>query len=71
MSPPVLDWTKERDICVYEQPPSKSIMLKEWDRPITPSLLRGSYLKEVIQPHVLVRLPCYDFTPITSHNLVP
>ena len=20
--------------------------------------------KEVIQPHVLVRLPCYDFTPI-------
>ena len=23
-------------------------------------------LKEVIQPHVLVRLPCYDFTPITG-----
>ena len=22
--------------------------------------------KEVIQPHVLIRLPCYDFTPITS-----
>ena len=22
-------------------------------------------LKEVIQPHVLVRLPCYDFTPVT------
>ena len=21
-------------------------------------------LKEVIQPHVLVRLPCYDFTPV-------
>ena len=21
--------------------------------------------KEVIQPHVLVQLPCYDFTPIT------
>jgi hypothetical protein len=25
--------------------------------------------KEVIQPHVLVGLPCYDFTPITNHNL--
>ncbi len=24
--------------------------------------------KEVIQPHVPVRLPCYDFTPITNHT---
>ena len=24
--------------------------------------------KEVIQPHVLVRLPCYDFTPLTLHT---
>ena len=23
-------------------------------------------LKEVIQPHVPVRLPCYDFTPLTG-----
>ena len=22
--------------------------------------------KEVIQPHLLIRLPCYDFTPIIS-----
>ena len=22
--------------------------------------------KEVIQPHLPIRLPCYDFTPITS-----
>ena len=27
-----------------------------------PGLLR----KEVIQPHLPIRLPCYDFTPITS-----
>ena len=27
-----------------------------------PVLLR----KEVIQPHVPVRLPCYDFTPVTD-----
>ena len=26
-------------------------------------------LKEVIQPHLPVRLPCYDFVPITSHTL--
>ena len=25
--------------------------------------------KEVIQPHIPVRLPCYDFTPITSFAL--
>ena len=25
--------------------------------------------KEVIQPHLPVRLPCYDFTPLTSLTL--
>ena len=25
--------------------------------------------KEVIHPHVLVRIPCYDFTPIANHTL--
>ena len=31
---------------------------------------RSRYLprKEVIQPHVPVRLPCYDFTPLTLHT---
>ena len=31
-------------------------------------LLRGQMLlrKEVIQPHLPVRLPCYDFVPIAS-----
>jgi hypothetical protein len=27
-------------------------------------------LKEVIQPHVPVRLPCYDFTPVIKHTVV-
>ncbi len=27
------------------------------------------FRKEVIQPQVLLRLPCYDFTPIMSHTL--
>ncbi len=31
--------------------------------------LRRLLRKEVIQPQVPLRLPCYDFTPITSHTL--
>jgi hypothetical protein len=27
---------------------------------------RFSLRKEVIQPHVPVRLPCYDFVPVTD-----
>ena len=30
---------------------------------------RDSSRKEVIQPQVLLQLPCYDFTPITDHTL--
>ena len=30
-----------------------------------PVLLR----KEVIQPQVPLRLPCYDFIPVTAHTL--
>ena len=30
------------------------------------SAMTFSLRKEVIQPQVLLRLPCYDFTPITS-----
>ena len=26
------------------------------------------FRKEVIQPHLPVRLPCYDFTPLTRHT---
>ena len=33
--------------------------------PAAPVLLR----KEVIQPHLPVRLPCYDFTPVISPAL--
>jgi hypothetical protein len=32
---------------------------------LTPVLPR----KEVIQPHLPVRLPCYDFTPVTDPTL--
>ena len=29
----------------------------------------GFLRKEVIQPQVPLRLPCYDFTPVTSHTI--
>ena len=28
--------------------------------------LKSTPLKEVIQPHLPIRLPCYDFTPVIS-----
>ena len=27
-------------------------------------------IKEVIQPQVPLRLPCYDFTPVMNHSVV-
>ena len=54
-----------------------------WQRPALESRVNGtaswrrrsasamtfSLRKEVIQPQVLLRLPCYDFTPIMSYTL--
>ena len=34
--------------------------------PVGSVLLR----KEVIQPHLPIRLPCYDFTPVTNPTVV-
>ena len=33
------------------------------------SVHRVSFRKEVIQPQVLLQLPCYDFTPIMDHTV--
>ncbi len=35
---------------------------------VSPS--RAFSLKEVIQPQVPLRLPCYDFTPVIDHTVV-
>ena len=32
-------------------------------------MLTGILRKEVIQPQVLLRLPCYDFTPVVNQSL--
>ena len=39
------------------------------DRGAYPSAMTFSLRKEVIQPQVLLRLPCYDFTPIMNYTL--
>ena len=44
-----------RGLCVLPHPPV-------WAVPARDVLLR----KEVIQPHLPVRLPCYDFVPIAN-----
>ena len=41
------------------------------NRETYPSAMTFLFRKEVIQPQVLLRLPCYDFTPIMSHTLGP
>jgi hypothetical protein len=38
-------------------------------RGIYESAMTFSLRKEVIQPQVLLRLPCYDFTPIMNYTL--
>ena len=42
-------------------------------RPLNPYLNWERVLlrKEVIQPQVPLRLPCYDFIPVTAHTLGP
>ena len=38
---------------------------------VNASITNGVYIgKEVIQPQVPLRLPCYDFTPVMNHTVV-
>ena len=42
-----------------------------WSKLSRPLSAENGFLrKEVIQPLLPQRLPCYDFTPITTHTLV-
>ena len=41
----------------------------DWMLSACPEGLPKYSRKEVIQPQVPLRLPCYDFTPVTSHSL--
>src|SRR5262249_5337563 len=46
---------------------------RSWTGTFPPTVKRNpatfSLRKEVIQPQILLRLPCYDFTPIMDHTL--
>ena len=37
---------------------------------LAPGACPDSAFKEVIQPQVPLRLPCYDFTPVIGHTVV-
>ena len=45
-------------------------MNEQADRSVVPANQDWIILrKEVIQPHLPIRLPCYDFVPLTPHTL--
>ena len=39
------------------------------DRPESWTRVHLLIRKEVIQPHLTIRLPCYDFKPVIAHTL--
>ena len=54
-------------VCAHTlAPQTRSIPASTWDGTRCESAVPR---KEVIQPHLPVRLPCYDFTPITDPTL--
>ena len=50
-------------------PPPRSSRIREGSHTAWVPQRRFLLRKEVIQPQVLLRLPCYDFTPIMGHTL--
>ena len=42
----------------------------QWFRPKPGPSRDKVTVKEVIQPQVPLRLPCYDFTPVMNHTVV-
>jgi hypothetical protein len=52
--------------CSKAEDRAKSSILGTDFRPLNPGILR----KEVIQPQVPLRLPCYDFTPVADPTVV-
>ena len=54
---------------VHDNVPEYSATRAAHGRGAYPSAMTFSLRKEVIQPQVLLRLPCYDFTPIMNYTL--
>ena len=61
-------WTLDGALAphVNVPPMSNPARTLAWRGPVRPFGLAMLLRKEVIQPHLPVRLPCYDFVPITS-----
>ena len=61
----------ERVSPLSASPPDLFILLPHLSKPTTINAQTltsssSSFRKEVIQPHLPIRLPCYDFTPVTD-----
>ena len=62
-------------ICSLHVDDSRCVPLRGLERGITPfeklknPEAQGIFRKEVIQPHLPVRLPCYDLAPVTDFTL--
>ena len=60
--------SRDRESCAFEVSLTFLFYMNTHNQTVTsfPFLTSSFLRKEVIQPQVLLRLPCYDFTPITS-----
>ena len=50
--------------------PKQSLLVRSGNSLWTLAGRDDSSFKEVIQPQVPLRLPCYDFTPVMNHTVV-
>ena len=57
-----IPWKLNRECSTHRPGHGLPLPLQARERP-------KSLRKEVIQPQVLLQLPCYDFTPIASHTM--
>jgi hypothetical protein len=65
--------SSHQDFQLIAQTPLSPVAERLSCRPLNPYLNWERVLlrKEVIQPQVPLRLPCYDFIPVTAHTLGP
>lgn len=55
---------------LFSSGPADPIQVTCVDAPARQQRALRRFFKEVIQPQVPLRLPCYDFTPVIDHTVV-
>ena len=61
--------SSKTEMCDTFERPEFAVGIRPRIRPEIPRISdQGLLRKEVIQPQVPLRLPCYDFIPITNHT---